>query len=38
MDYIHHTCKGEKLWAVHGDLFDNVIQHARWLAYIGDHA
>lgn len=37
-DYIHHTCNGEKLWVVDGDLFDNVIQHARWLAYIGDHA
>ena len=23
---------------MHGDLFDNVIQHARWLAYMGDRA
>ena len=38
MDYIHHTPNGEKLWVVHGDLFDNVIQHARWLAYMGDRA
>lgn len=38
MDYIHHTIKGEKYWIVHGDLFDNVIKHARWLAYIGDYA
>lgn len=38
MDYIHYTSKGERLWVVHGDLFDNVIQHARWLAYIGDRA
>lgn len=38
MDYIHHTVKGENLWVVHGDLFDNVIKHARWLAYIGDYA
>ena len=38
MDYIHHTVKGEELWVVHGDLFDNVIKHARWLAYIGDFA
>ncbi len=22
---------------MHGDLFDNVIQHARWLAYLGDY-
>ncbi len=38
MDYIHHTSTGEKLWVVHGDLFDNVIKHARWLAYLGDFA
>ena len=37
-DYVHQTIKGEKLWIVHGDFFDNVIQHARWLAYLGDYA
>ena len=26
----------EKLWIVHGDQFDGVIRHAKWLAYIGD--
>ena len=24
------------LWVVHGDLFDGVMQHARWLAHLGD--
>lgn len=37
-DDIHETADGKRLWVVHGDLFDNVIQHARWLAYLGDHA
>ena len=35
---IHETADGRRLWVVHGDLFDNVIQHARWLAYLGDFA
>ncbi len=38
LDYIHETADGKRLWIVHGDLFDHVIQHARWLAYIGDKA
>lgn len=38
LDYIYKTKNGDQLWIVHGDLFDNVIQHARWLAYIGDYA
>jgi len=37
-DDIHETKDGQRLWIVHGDLFDNVIQHARWLAYLGDSA
>lgn len=37
-DDIHETADGRKLWVVHGDLFDNVIKHARWLAYVGDRA
>ncbi len=37
-DFIHETADGKRLWVVHGDLFDNVIQHARWLAYLGDYA
>ena len=34
----HTTLAGKRLWIVHGDLFDGVIQHARWLAYLGDSA
>ena len=37
MDDIHETADGKRLWIVHGDCFDNVIKHARWLAYIGDN-
>lgn len=32
----HTTANGKRLWVVHGDLFDGVIQHAKWLAYLGD--
>jgi UDP-2,3-diacylglucosamine pyrophosphatase LpxH len=32
----HETLTGKRLWVVHGDLFDGVIQHAKWLAYVGD--
>ncbi|CAH2931341.1 MAG: Ser/Thr protein phosphatase family protein, UDP-2,3-diacylglucosamine hydrolase (EC homolog [uncultured Paraburkholderia sp.] len=32
----HMTLAGKRLWIVHGDLFDGVIQHAKWLAYLGD--
>ena len=37
-DAIHTTVDGKRLWVTHGDLFDGVMQHARWLAYIGDSA
>ena len=34
-----HTMRdGRVLWVTHGDLFDGVIQHAKWLAYLGDSA
>ena len=35
-DAVHVTATGKRLWVVHGDLFDGVVQHARWLAYVGD--
>ncbi len=35
---IHETADGRKLWVTHGDLFDGVIQCAKWLAYVGDWA
>ncbi|WP_425495889.1 UDP-2,3-diacylglucosamine diphosphatase [Paraburkholderia bonniea] len=31
----HLTLAGKRLWIVHGDLFDSVMQHARWLACLG---
>ena len=33
---IHVTADGRRLWVVHGDRFDAVIQRARWLAFVGD--
>ena len=35
---IHVTADGKRLWITHGDLFDGVIQCAKWLAYTGDVA
>ncbi len=35
-DWIHQTADGRKLWVTHGDLFDGVIQCAKWLAHVGD--
>jgi UDP-2,3-diacylglucosamine pyrophosphatase LpxH len=35
-DTCHTTATGMKLWVVHGDHFDGVIQCAKWLAYVGD--
>ena len=34
---IHVTADGKRLWITHGDLFDGVIQCAKWLAYLGDN-
>jgi len=34
---VHQTIDGRKFWVVHGDLFDGVIQCAKWLAYTGDN-
>ncbi len=36
-DAIHTTADGRKLWVIHGDHFDGVIQYAKWLAYLGDN-
>jgi UDP-2,3-diacylglucosamine pyrophosphatase LpxH len=35
-DTVHTTATGQKLWVIHGDHFDGVIQCAKWLAYVGD--
>jgi UDP-2,3-diacylglucosamine pyrophosphatase LpxH len=37
-DCMHVTADGRRLWITHGDLFDGVIQCAKWLAYVGDAA
>lgn len=34
---IHITADGKKLWVTHGDLYDGVVQCAKWLAYLGDN-
>jgi UDP-2,3-diacylglucosamine pyrophosphatase LpxH len=35
---VHVTADGRRLWVIHGDYFDSVIQCAKWLAYLGDTA
>ena len=37
-EWMHRTVDGKFLWVTHGDLFDGVIQCARWLALLGDSA
>jgi UDP-2,3-diacylglucosamine pyrophosphatase LpxH len=34
----HNTADGKRLLVVHGDQFDMVVHHARWLALLGDWA
>ncbi len=34
---VHVTAQGRRLWVIHGDYFDGVIQCAKWLAYLGDN-
>jgi UDP-2,3-diacylglucosamine pyrophosphatase LpxH len=35
---IHESADGRRYLVIHGDLFDVVIRHARWLAKLGDKA
>ncbi len=35
---VHETADGKRFLILHGDEFDGVIRHARWLYYIGDKA
>jgi UDP-2,3-diacylglucosamine pyrophosphatase LpxH len=35
-EWTHETADGRLFWVTHGDLFDGVIQCARWLALVGD--
>ncbi|MCT8267372.1 UDP-2,3-diacylglucosamine diphosphatase [Afifella sp. JA880] len=35
---IHETADGRRFLIIHGDQFDVVVRHARWLAFLGDWA
>jgi UDP-2,3-diacylglucosamine pyrophosphatase LpxH len=35
-DWIHEAADGKRYLVTHGDEFDGVIAHARWLAFLGD--
>jgi UDP-2,3-diacylglucosamine pyrophosphatase LpxH len=37
-EVIHVTADGRRLLVIHGDVFDAVVKHARWLALLGDGA
>ncbi|RYF40373.1 MAG: UDP-2,3-diacylglucosamine diphosphatase [Comamonadaceae bacterium] len=34
---VHTTADGRRLWVIHGDDFDGVVQCAKWLAHVGDN-
>jgi UDP-2,3-diacylglucosamine pyrophosphatase LpxH len=35
---VHVTADGRRLLVIHGDAFDGIVKHARWLAVLGDGA
>ncbi|WP_271168278.1 UDP-2,3-diacylglucosamine diphosphatase [Hansschlegelia plantiphila] len=35
---IHETADGRRFLVIHGDFFDMVVRHAKWLAFLGDWA
>lgn len=35
---VHEAADGMRYLVIHGDIFDVVVRHARWLAYFGDWA
>ena len=35
---VHTTADGKRFLVLHGDKFDGVVKHARWLAFLGDNA
>lgn len=35
---VHETADGRRFLVIHGDQFDIVVRHARWLAFLGDSA
>mgnify|MGYP006192382815 CR=1 FL=1 len=38
LDHIHVAADGKRYWLVHGDDFDQVTRHHRWVALLGDVA
>ncbi|AHF04920.1 ser/threonine protein phosphatase [Marichromatium purpuratum 984] len=37
-EVVHTTADGRRFLVLHGDRFDGVIEHARWLSRLGSHA
>ena len=37
-EVVHQAIDGKRYLVVHGDEFDGVMMHAKWLAILGDHA
>ena len=35
-EYRYETRKGEKLWVIHGDAYDGITRHHKWVALAGD--
>lgn len=33
---VYTTLGGKRLWITHGDQYDGIVQHAKWLALLGD--
>lgn len=37
-EWVHHAADGQRYWLIHGDAFDQVTRHHRWVAVLGDKA
>lgn len=35
-EYNYETLKGDKLWIIHGDAYDGITRHHKWVALVGD--
>ncbi len=35
-EYSYKTLKGDKLWIIHGDAYDGITRHHKWVALVGD--
>jgi len=36
IDFVHELADGRKMLVIHGDIFDQVMKYAKWLALVGD--